>query len=37
MDVLVIGDFYCIDRNPQAVRRASEAFTLFEANQRGGE
>jgi carbamoyltransferase len=37
MDVLVIGDFYCVDRSPEAVRRASESFTLFEANQRGGE
>ena len=35
-----LGDrkiFYCIDRNPEAVRRASESFTLFEANRRGGE
>jgi carbamoyltransferase len=37
MDVLVIGDFYCVDHSPEAVRRASESFTLFEANQRGGE
>ena len=35
MDVLVMGNFYCNDRNSQAVRRASETFKLVEANQRG--
>ena len=37
MDVVVVGDFYCVDRNPQAVRRAIGAFQVSEANRRGGE
>jgi carbamoyltransferase len=37
MDVVVVGDFYCMDRNPQAVRRAADAFRVLEANRWGGE
>jgi carbamoyltransferase len=37
MDVVVVGDFYCMDRNPQAVRRAADAFQVLEANRWGGE
>ena len=28
MDVLVMGNYYCLDRNPTAARRAVEAFAL---------
>ena len=35
MDVLVLGDFYCIDRNATAVRTALDSFKVIEANKRG--
>ena len=37
MDVLVLGDFYCIDRNAAAMRSAHDSFKVIEANKRGGE
>ena len=37
MDVLVLGDFYCVDRNAAAVRSALDSFKVIEANKRGGE
>jgi hypothetical protein len=37
MDVLVLGDFYCVDRNAASVRSALDTFKVIEANKRGGE
>jgi len=37
MDALVLGDFYCVDRNAAAVRSALDSFKVMEANKRGGE
>jgi len=37
MDVLVLGDFYCVDRNAVAVRSALDSFKVMEANKRLGE
>jgi len=37
MDALVLGDFYCVDRNAAAVRSALDGFKVIEANKRGGE
>jgi carbamoyltransferase len=37
MDVLVLGDCYSTDRNPDAVARARAAFRVLEANLLGGE
>ena len=37
MDVLVLGNFYSTDRQPEAVARAKQAFRVIEVNTRGGE
>jgi carbamoyltransferase len=37
MDVLVLGDFYCDDRNTAAVRSALDSFKVIDANKRVGE
>jgi carbamoyltransferase len=37
IDVLVLGDFYCVDRKAAAVRSALDSFKVIEANKRGGE
>lgn len=37
MDTLVLGNFYIRDRPATAVARARGAFTVFDANTRGGE
>ena len=37
MDTLVLGNFYTRDRPLAAIARAREAFTVLDANTRGGE
>jgi hypothetical protein len=37
MDALVLGNFYTRDRPIAAVTRARDAFTVLDANTRGGE
>jgi len=37
MDILVLGNFYTRDRPPAAIARARDAFTVLDANTRGGE
>ena len=37
IDVLVLGNYYCVDRPAVAVQRARDAFELIEANMSGGE
>jgi hypothetical protein len=37
MDTLVLGNFYTRDRPPAAVAHARDAFTVLDANTRGGE
>jgi carbamoyltransferase len=37
MDTLVLGTFYTRDRPPAAVAHARDAFTVLDANTRGGE
>ena len=37
LDVLVMGDFYCVDRPKAAMEKARKAFDVIEINTRSGE